>query len=169
MATASQQLPEAWKITLDRPLTTDELYRAIHKGGGRKAPVRDGISNDFFKTNLDGLKEEMLEIFNQMLVEQKLRELQKIGVIVCIPKSSKAVAPNDFRPITLLNSDYKILSRIVEGQIRPALVEVLHASQYCGVTGKSIFDAVASARDAVTCRDGEHTAISTITRLQGSI
>jgi hypothetical protein len=91
----------------------------------------------------------MLEIFTQMLVEQKLTEFQKRGVIVCIPKSDKAVAPNDYRPITLLNSDYKILARIVEGRIRPAPVEVLHASQHCGVPGKSIFDAVATVRDAV--------------------
>jgi len=91
----------------------------------------------------------MLEIFTQMLAEQKLTELQKSGVIVCIPKSDKAVAPDDYRPITLLNSDYKILARIVEGRIRPALVEVLHASQNCVVPGKSIFDAVATVRDAV--------------------
>ena len=99
MATAGyQRLPEAWKVTLDRPLTTDKLYRAIHKGGGRKAPGRDEISNEFFKTNLEGLKEEMLEIFTQMLAKQKLTELQKRGVIVCIPKSDKAVAPMIIAP-----------------------------------------------------------------------
>jgi hypothetical protein len=111
----------------------------------------------------------MLEIFNQMLVE-KLTELQKRGVIVCIPKSDKAVAPDNFRPITLLNSDYKILALIVEGRIRPALVEVIHASQYCGVTGKiNLRRGSISARRSGICRDGEHTAMCTITRLQGRI
>jgi hypothetical protein len=52
MATAGhQRLPEAWKVTLDGPLTTDKLYRAIHKGGGRMTPDRNVISNEFFKTN----------------------------------------------------------------------------------------------------------------------
>jgi len=37
----------------------------------------------------------MLEIFTQMLVEQKLTELQKRGGMVCIPKSDKAVAADD--------------------------------------------------------------------------
>jgi len=37
----------------------------------------------------------------------------------------------------------------VEGRIRPALVEVLHACQHCGVPGKSIFVAVGTVRDAV--------------------
>jgi hypothetical protein len=78
---------------------------------------------------------------------------------VCIPKSDKAVAPDEFRPITLLNSDYKILARILEGRIRPALVEVLHASQYCGVPGKSIFDAVASVRDAVAYAEMANTPL----------
>ena len=91
----------------------------------------------------------MLKIFTQRPSEQKLTELQKREVIMCIPKSDKAVAPDDYRPITLLNSDYKILARIVEGRIRAALVEVLHANQHCGVTGKSIFEAIATVRDAV--------------------
>ena len=78
MATAGhQRLHEAWEVILDRPLTTDELCRAIHKGGGRKAPGRDGISNEFFKTNLEGLKEEMLEMFTQILVEQNLQKFRK--------------------------------------------------------------------------------------------
>ena len=68
---------------------------------------------------------------------------------MCTPKSDKTVAPDNFRPITLLNTDYKILARKVEGRVRPALVEVLNASQHCGVPGKSIFDAVATVRDAV--------------------
>jgi hypothetical protein len=72
-----QRLSESWKVTLYRLLATDEPYRAIHKGGGTKSPRRDGISNEFFKTNLEELKEKMLEIFTQMLVEQKLTDFQK--------------------------------------------------------------------------------------------
>jgi hypothetical protein len=45
----------------------------------------------------------------------------------------------------------------VEGRIRPALVEVLHASQYCGVPGKSIFDEAASVRDAVAYAEMANT------------
>jgi hypothetical protein len=77
MATAGhQRLSEAWKVTLDRPLTTDESYRAIHKGGGRKSPGRDEISNEFLKK--PGRTERgNEEIFTQMLVEHKLAELQK--------------------------------------------------------------------------------------------
>jgi hypothetical protein len=91
----------------------------------------------------------MLEIFTQMLLEQKLTEFQKIGVIVCIPKSDKTAAPDDHRPIALLHSVYKILAYIVEGRIRPALLKVLHANQHCGVPEKSIIDALATVRDAV--------------------
>jgi hypothetical protein len=103
------------------------------------------------------MKEDMVELFNQMLTERKLTELQKRGARVCIPKSDKAVAPEDFRPITLLNSDYKILARILEGRLRPALVELLHASQYCGAPGKSIIDAVAAMRDAVAFAETANT------------
>jgi hypothetical protein len=50
----------------------------------------------------------------------------------------------------LLNTDYKILARIKANHLRQLLSELLHPRQYYGVTGNTIFDAVATARDAVS-------------------
>jgi len=41
------------------------------------------------------------------------------------------------------------MDRILANRIWPALMELLHPSQHCGVPGKSIFDAVATVRDAI--------------------
>jgi len=51
-------------------------------------------------------------------------------------------------PITLLNTDYKILARIITQRLRPTL-EKLHESQFCSVPGKCIFDAVSKIREAI--------------------
>jgi hypothetical protein len=149
-------LPTPVSEWMNRPLTSDEIYNAILKGGGKKAPGRDGINNDFYKANFDNLKDALMDLFNQMLRERKMTDQQKRGVIVCIPKHGQPLLPEDYWPITLLNTDYKILARIVENRIKPKLGEILHASQYCGVPGKTIFNAVAAVRDAVAYAETMH-------------
>jgi len=42
-------LSDEWKEALDMPLTSEELQRAVNKGGGNKAPGNDGIGLEFFK------------------------------------------------------------------------------------------------------------------------
>ena len=49
----------------------------------------------------------------------------KHGVIACIPKHDRAQTPTDYRPITLLNDDYKLLARILARRLRPLLADYL--------------------------------------------
>ena len=84
-----------------------------------------------------------------MLRGRQLSERQKQGVIVCIPKNARPHTPKVYRPITLLNTDYKILARLIAARVRAILAELLRPSQYCGVPGNTIFDAVATVRDAI--------------------
>ena len=85
-----------------------------------------------------------------MFTNNNNSEQQKRGVIVCIPKIARPYQPTDFRAITLLNTNYKILAHIIAKRIRPALEDLFHPSQYCGRPGNTIFDAVATVRDAIT-------------------
>ena len=43
-------------------------------------------------------------------MERNVTTQQKHGMIVCLPNLSEQTTSADFRPITLLNADYKILA-----------------------------------------------------------
>ena len=60
----------------------------------------------------------MLEIMNQMFMDEKLMDSQKHGTIVCLKKTSAYPARN-CRPLTLLDADFKFLTRIIANRIRP--------------------------------------------------
>jgi hypothetical protein len=79
----------------------------------------------------------------------KITSLQKRGVTVCSPKERGPQLPADFRPINLLNSDYKLVARLFAQRSRPNLAEHLKDTQFCGVPGNTILDAVASIRDTI--------------------
>jgi hypothetical protein len=74
--------------------------------------VSDGSGLEFHKTNCATIPDYVGVMINQMFMERKMSAQQKDGVIVCLSKSSDPTTPTDFRPISLLNTDYKILTRI---------------------------------------------------------
>ena len=127
----------------------EELKTAVYKAAGNKAPGRDGTCLEFIKRNWDTMKEDMFALFNKMYRNGKVLEQQKHSTVVCIPKTHGPSTPADYRPITLLNTDYKILARSIANWLRQLLSELLHPSQLCGMTGSTIFDAVAALRDAM--------------------
>ena len=112
-----------------------------------------------FKVNWDSIKAYMLALFNQMFLGGRIMEQQKNGIVVCIPKTDTPTTPAVYRHNILLNTDYKILARIIDNRLRPTLFEVLHPSQYCGTPGNTIFDAVATVRDAIAYADLTHAPL----------
>jgi hypothetical protein len=143
----NKTLPMESKDILDEPITMEELAHAVRKGPTRKAPGSDGISQDFFKISWQTTKHDMLDVVNRMFLEGKLTDRQKHGITVCLPKTTRPTSPNDYRPITLMNADYKLLARVLANRICPWMADLLQPSQYCGIPGNTVFDAVAAVRE----------------------
>jgi len=145
------RIPPAANAALDEPVTVDELLLAVKKVKVNKSPGRDGICQEFFKANWESLKQDMLVIMNQMFVDGIITENQKHGVLVCLPKKLGAANLEDYRPLSLLNTDYKLLARIIANRIRPWMpdIHVLRPSKHCAREGSTILDGVAAMREAV--------------------
>lgn len=65
-------------------------------------------------------------------------------------KKGDRLDPKNWRPITPLNVDYKIMSRTIAGRLLKVIHLVVNESQTCGVPGHFIGDNVALLRD-VAC------------------
>jgi hypothetical protein len=62
----------------------EELHEAVKKGKPNKATGEDGIRQEFFKIMWDTIKNELLEVINQMY-DSGITNNQKQGVTVCVP------------------------------------------------------------------------------------
>jgi len=91
-------------------------------------------------TQLGNERDDLHEVTNQMFWARNISQQQKRGVIVGLPKAQGNQTPKDYRPITILNSDYKILARIIAQRLRPVLADHLTESQFDGVPGNTIID-----------------------------
>ena len=94
------------------------------------------------------VKLDLLHILNSTFLSEVIVGNQLQGHIVCLPKKAPAKRIN-YRPLTLMNTDYKILTRIVANRLRTCLPSIIHPSQHCGVRGRFIFDPVATVRDVI--------------------
>ena len=65
-----------------------------------------------------------------------------------IPKRTPYNLVENFRPISLLNCDYKIFTKILSKRLQPILNEIVHESQYAQ-PGKNINDLNTLARDII--------------------
>jgi len=130
MAEAGQRAsPTAWRDLLEQSISLEEVHIAGTKGGKNKAPGSDGIGLEFYKAKWATIQDGIGAMMNQMFAERKVSAQPKHGVFVCLPESSDPTTPADFRPITLLNTDYKITARIMAYRLRPMMEELLHPRQ----------------------------------------
>jgi hypothetical protein len=103
---------------IDDPITMEELHEAVKKGKPNKATGEDGISQEFFKMMWDTIKNELLEVINQMY-DNGITNNQNQGVMVCVPKTLRPTKPGEYRHLTLLNTDVKLLTRTLAKRISP--------------------------------------------------
>ncbi|KAJ4449788.1 hypothetical protein ANN_01192 [Periplaneta americana] len=71
------------------------------------------------------------------------------GIIVLIPKIPKPQMITDYRPITLLNTDYKLFMKILANRIRPCMDHLIAPGQTCSVPGRTIINNLISIRDTI--------------------
>jgi hypothetical protein len=130
----------------------------VRKGKRQKAPGIDGISQDFFQDAWQYIHTDLLEVMQHMYMEGVIAT-QKIGTMVCIPKKQAPSVPEDYRFLTMLNADVKLLARIIAHRLNIWLPDILHPSQHCGISSTTILDTVSTIRDVMAHAETHRHAI----------
>ena len=67
-----------------------------------------------------------MECLDFSKITNQLSKSQYEGVITLLPKPGKdKLSPSNYRPITLLNCDYKIISKVITNRIHPCLNDLI--------------------------------------------
>lgn len=69
--------------------------------------------------------------------------------ITLIPKKTEPESPNNFRPIALFNTIYKIYSKILANRIKYILAKIISKEQIGFVPGRSILDGIIIIQEAI--------------------
>jgi retron-type reverse transcriptase len=65
--------------------------------------------------------------------------------IVLVPKKDNPTRVGDFRPISLLNSSVKLLTKILANRLQKIILKIIHKNQYGFIKERNIQDCLAWA------------------------
>lgn len=115
---------------LEEAYSERELFQALQKLHKGKTPGSDGLSADFYLKFWDFIKKPLLASLDFGLQIGELSTEQRRGIITLIPKKSVDRRQiRNWRPISLLNTDNKILTKAMSIRLQPVLSEILHSDQ----------------------------------------
>ncbi len=90
------------------------------------------------------------EVYDEIFKKGELSEKMKIGMIKLIyKKRGNANDLKNYRPLTMLNTDFKVLAKVLANRLKKVLPTIISTTQAYGVQGKDILDTVQSIRDAM--------------------
>uniref|UniRef100_A0A2D4K5G4 Uncharacterized protein n=1 Tax=Micrurus paraensis TaxID=1970185 RepID=A0A2D4K5G4_9SAUR len=123
-------ITEELKENLNRKITTGEVIQAIRSQKNNKTPGPDGLSGEFYKILEEILSPVMVDLYNEVLTNSSVPETWRDAIISLISKEgTDAKQIQNYRPISLLNSDYKIFATIIANRLKNVLNEYIHEDQ----------------------------------------
>lgn len=137
----TKSLTENSKQDLTEPISEDELLNTIKQCTTKKSPGPDGITYEFYQVHYSILKNDLLRFFNGIF-NGSVTPLESFtdGVVTLIPKTGNKYDINNYRPISLLNTDYKLFCKIIANRLKSCIEELLEEGQTAGVKNKSCID-----------------------------
>ena len=85
--------------------------------------------------------------------KQKLPDSLSLLYITLLPKDNPdKTQMKNYRPISLLNVDYKIISKVISltNKLQPHMSKLIHADQQCSIVGRKIQNHLHFIRDIIT-------------------
>lgn len=108
---AAMQITEEDNASLLRRITDEEVTAAIRTLQRNKSAGPDGLGNDFYKDFEDLVTARLTSTFNGILHGEAMPATFGASLIVPLRKKGDSTNAMDYRPISLLNSSYKILAK----------------------------------------------------------
>ena len=124
------ELNEEEAESLTRPVTPDEIETVMKKLPAHKSPGPDGFTGEFCRAFKGQLTSILHRLCQKIQEDGRLPNLYYEANIILIPKPDKDITNKEnFRPISLMNRDAKILNKILANRIQQYIQKIIHHDQ----------------------------------------
>lgn len=115
---------------LENPITANELSAAISSMQGGKCPGPDGYTVEFYRKFQHKLVAVLLDMFNEAFKSLILPPtLNQASISLILKKDKDRLACSSYRPISLLNVDFKILYKLLALHLETVLPTIISPNQ----------------------------------------
>ncbi len=144
---------EMRKLAVDLKLAVSLAVKGLSSG---KSPGLDGLPAEFYKSFWTIIGDYYFEVLQKCCSEGILPTSCQRAVLSLIQKKGDLTLLKNWRPVAILCTEYKILSKVLANRLNNVLYEVVHKDQSYCVKNRSIMDNLHLIRDVVDyayCKD----------------
>lgn len=143
---------------MEEDLTLVEIEIALKQMKNSKSPGIDGITIEFIKAFWLDIKDLLFNAYLDCIQQDQLSPTMKTGLITLLPKPNKDLLYLDnWRPITLLCNDYKLLALVYANRIKGVLEKLVDECQSAFIKGRHIHNNIRLVLDLLDYHTFEDT------------
>lgn len=136
-------------LDLESTFSEEEIKQAMRCCEGSKAPCPDGFSLNFVKKFWDIVKYDFFAAIREFEQTGQIPYACNSAFLTLIPKVSDPQVISNYRPISLVSLQYKVLSKLLANRLRKLLPVVISDHQSTFIEGRQIVDCVLMANEIV--------------------
>ncbi|XP_074363692.1 uncharacterized protein LOC141704360 [Apium graveolens] len=129
-------------LFLERDFCMEEIIIALKSFSSDKAPGPDGLNMKYIKEFWPFLKDKVLEGFNWFANTGCLPKGFNSSFIALVPKVRVPNKPSEFRPISLINSVAKILTKVLANRLSTVYDKLVGVNQFGFVKGRRAAESI---------------------------
>ena len=129
------------------PLTEKECKQAMLDFAHNKAPGSDGLNIEFYQFFWTEIKVLLVNSLNESFENNELTNTQRQAIIKLLYKKGDRTNLENWRPISLLNYDYKIAASVLAKRLQRVISTLISSDQVGYIKGRSLAENVRLIED----------------------
>lgn len=127
-------------MELTRAVNREEILNALHQIHPFKSPRPDGFQGVFFRHFWNDIGDDIVDLITNAFSNGYFDPTISETLIALIPKVDFLTSFKDIRPISLCNTIYKLITKILVNRIRPLLDYIISPFQSSFLPGRGTSD-----------------------------
>ena len=150
------KLSEENKMLCETQLTLEDYGKALKELPNNKSPGCDGFTTNFYKFFWIDIKDMLFESYKYSFEHNLLTQEQRRGILNLLPKKDKDLRHlKNWRPVSLLTTDYKILTKALAMKLQKVIPTVVNSDQVGYIKKRYIGENVRIIQDILLHADLE--------------
>ena len=145
----SNTLTRIDKQYCDQDIMLEECTNSLFSMKLNKSPGSDGLSVEFYQNFWSTLREPFMNALNESINKGELTGSQEHGILSLIFKSGDETKLGNWRPITLLNVDYKIIARTLAQRLQKVISKIISTDQNGYIKNRFIGFSIRQIQDII--------------------